>query len=84
MGMNYEVNFRLFTHSSVALVKRTYDVLNSRKLYLPPSGQPVYLTHLARTLHGTQAQLDTQLPSPLKAAYDGLEVDFKPNPAIRD
>ena len=45
--------------------------------YTAPDGQPVYLTHLARTLHGTQAELDATLPSPLQAAYDGLEVVFK-------
>ena len=44
--------------------------------YTPKEGQPVYLTHMARTLHGTQAELDKTLPKPLKAAYDGLEVIF--------
>jgi hypothetical protein len=34
---------------------------------------------MARTLHGTQAELDASLPHPLKAAYDGLEVIFKAN-----
>jgi hypothetical protein len=32
---------------------------------------------MAHTMHGTQAELDAQLPAPLKAAYDGLEVIFK-------
>lgn len=78
MGMDYEVDPRLFTHSSVALVERTARVLKETKHYLPPAGQPVYITHLARTLHGTQADLDAHLPEPLRAAYDGLEVVFKP------
>ena len=39
----------------------------------------MYITHLARTLHGTQAELDIHLPEPLRAAYDGLEVVFYPN-----
>ena len=78
MGLEHEVDFRLYTHSSVATVARTVEVLTQTGRYLPPEGQPVYLTHLARTLHGTQAQLDATLPSPLKAAYDGLEVYFKP------
>lgn len=79
MGMDYEVDPRLFTHSSVALVERTARVLKETKHYLPPAGQPVYITHLARTLHGTQADLDAHLPEPLRAAYDGLEVVFRPN-----
>ena len=79
MGMEYDVDFRLFTHSSVALVERTVRILKETKRYLPPAGQPVYITHLARTLHGTQAELDIHLPEPLRAAYDGLEVVFYPN-----
>ena len=77
MGMEHEVDFRLFAHSSVATVERTVKVLTETKRYQPrTSGQTVYITHLARTLHGTQAELDAQLPSPLRAAYDGLEVVF--------
>ena len=78
MGMDDEIDFRIFTHSSVGLVERTCKVLSQTGRYTPPEGQPVYLTHMARTLHGTQAELDANLPKPLKAAYDGLEVVFLP------
>lgn len=74
-GKDYEIDFRLFSHSSVALVKRTVEVLEKYET-LDTGGKPVYLTHMARTLHGTQADLDRELPAPLKAAYDGLEVIF--------
>lgn len=77
MGMGHNEDYRLFTHSSVFDVERMVKVLTSTKRYTPPVGQPVYLTHMARTMHGTQAELDAQLPAPLKAAYDGLEVIFK-------
>lgn len=76
MGIGHEVDFRLYTHSSVALVEQTVKVLLQTERYTPRPGQFVYLTHMARTLHGTQKELDTTLPSPLKAAYDGLEVVF--------
>lgn len=76
MGEKMDTDFRMFTHSSVALVERTVKVLTETKRYHPQPGQFVYLTHMARTLHGTQAELDRDLPSPLKAAYDGLEVNF--------
>ena len=76
MGMGHNEDYRLFTHSSVFDVERMVKVLTSTKRYTPPVGQPVYLTHMARTMHGTQAELDAQLPAPLKAAYDGLEVVF--------
>ena len=77
MGIDHDEDFRIYTHSSVGTVLRTAHVLQATGRLKAPSGQPVYLTHLARTLNGTQAQLDSQLPSPLRAAYDGLEVVFR-------
>lgn len=76
MGMGQEENFRIFSHSSADVVLHTYNVLQSTGCYKPVEGVCVYLTHLARTLHPTQAELDRTLPAPLKAAYDGLEVVF--------
>ena len=76
MGMEHPDDFRMFTHSSVACVHQIVRVLQKVKRYTPRENQPVYLTHMARTMHGTQAELDASLPSPLKAAYDGLEVQF--------
>jgi phosphoribosyl 1,2-cyclic phosphodiesterase len=76
MGMDHDNDYRIFAHSSVGMVHRAVEVLQKTKRYLPVNDQPVYLTHMARTLHGTQAELDATLPYPLKAAYDGLEVIF--------
>ena len=78
MGMDHDNDFRIFTHTSVGGVERIVKVLEKTKRYTPPAGQPVYLTHMARTLHPTQAELDATLPKPLAAAYDGLEVIFSP------
>ena len=80
MGPGHEDDYRLFSHSSVETVHQTWRVLNATGRYTPPEGQPVYLTHMARTLHGTQAELDATLPSPLRAAYDGLDVLFRTTP----
>ena len=77
MGLGHDNDFRTFTHTSVEGVERIVKVLEKTKRYTPPANQPVYLTHMARTLHGTQAELDSTLPQPLRAAYDGLEVVFK-------
>lgn len=76
VGIGGEENFRLFSHSCVETVLHTVHVLQKTGCYKPAEGQPAYITHLARTLHGTQAELDAGLPAPLKAAYDGLEVTF--------
>lgn len=76
MGIGYDDDFRSFTHTSVAGVERVVRVLEKTKRYTPPTDQPVYLTHMARTLHGTQTELNEQLPKPLRAARDGEEVIF--------
>lgn len=76
-GEEQDTDFRIFAHSSVDCVDRIVKVLTKTKRYTPPTGQAAYLTHMARTLHPTQAELDKQLPHPLRAAYDGLEVVFR-------
>ena len=77
MGIDHDEDYRMFTHSSVGTVLRTAHVLANTGRLAAPAGQPVYLTHMARTLHGTQAELDSRLPEPLRAAFDGLEVIFR-------
>lgn len=77
MGLEHHDDFRIFSHSSVGDVERIARVLNKSGRYAPLSGEPIYLTHMARTLHGTQAELDATLPGLLRAAYDGLEIRYK-------
>lgn len=76
IGLGHDDDCRIFTHSSVAMVAQTARVLAKTRRYVPVAGRPVFLTHMARTLHGTQSELDKTLPAPLKAAYDGLTVEF--------
>lgn len=73
MGVDHADDFRVYTHSSVDTVARIVRVLTATKRYLPPPGRNVYLTHLARTLHGTQAEIAAAVPAPLAPAYDGLD-----------
>ena len=76
MGIDYDEDFRIFTHSSVGTVLRTAHVLQKTGLYKPKNNEPVYLTHMARTLHAPQSELVNTIPSPLYPAYDGLEVEY--------
>ena len=76
MGVDYADDFRIYTHSSVATVAQLVRVLTQTKRYLPPPGRKVYLTHMAKTLHGSQAEVAAAVPSPLAPAYDGLELVF--------
>lgn len=78
MGLGYDEDFRIYTHSSVESVIRTVHVLQKTGRYHPAVGQKVYLTHMARTLHGTHAEVAKALPDPIVPAYDGLDVRFLP------
>ena len=76
MGVAHADDFRIYSHSSVATVAQTLRVLQTTKRYLPVPDQKVYLTHMARTLHGTQREIAAALPEPFTPAFDGLEVTF--------
>jgi len=77
MGVGHADDFRIYTHSSVDMVAQIVRVLQMTNRYHPrQAGQKVWLTHMARTLHGTQAEIASAVPSPLCPAYDGLEVVF--------
>lgn len=68
-------DFRLFVHSSVQTVSRIVNMLSANGRYAPPPGQPAYVTHLAIKYRGWPSdKIDAELPTPLKAAYDGLEL----------
>ena len=77
VGMDRDEDFRIFNHSSTKLVLRTTNVLLKTGRLTLPEGQPVYLTHMAKSLVPPQEELDRTLPWPLRAAYDGLEVVFR-------
>ena len=76
MGLDYDEDFRIFAHSSTGTVLRTVHMLTEYGRYTPPEGQPVYLTHMARSLH--DSPVDKNWPDIIKPAYDGLEVLFRP------
>lgn len=72
-----DADFRMFVHSSVQGVARTVEVLRSTGRYLPPSGQCAYITHLGLKYRDWPSErIDAELPSGMRAAYDGLEVVF--------
>jgi ribonuclease BN (tRNA processing enzyme) len=70
-------DFRLFVHSSVQTVSRIVNMLIANGRYAPPPGQPVYVTHLGLKYRGWPAEkVNMELPQPLCAAYDGLELEL--------
>ena len=70
-------DFRMFVHSSVQAVSRTVNMLLANGRYAPPAGQSAYITHLGLKYRGWAAEkIDETLPRPLRAAYDGLELEL--------
>ena len=68
-------DFRLFVHSSVQTVSRTVNMLLRTGRYVPPAGQHAYITHLGIKYRSWPSEkIDVELPEPLRAAYDGLEL----------
>ena len=70
-------DFRIFVHSSVQTVSRIVNMLvKNDRLKLPP-GQHAYLTHLGlgdKYRGWPSEKINAELPAPLHAAYDGLEL----------
>ena len=75
--IDLDEDFRLFVHSSVQTVSRIVNMLvKNDRLKLPP-GQHVYLTHLGlgdKYRGWPSEKINAELPAPLNAAYDGLEL----------
>ena len=70
-------DFRLFVHSSVQTVSRIVNMLIKNDRLKLPAGQHVYLTHLGlgdKYRGWPSEKINAELPAPLNAAYDGLEL----------
>lgn len=76
VGMDHDEDFRMFTHSSAALVLRTAHMMLNYGLLKMKPGEKVWLTHLSRKLNPLPEEMAKTLPEPLAAAYDGLEIEF--------
>ena len=72
IGDGHEGDFRIFEHNSIDMIRLMLKTLY--KTGRLREGAPVYLTHLARTLHGTQAELEARTEKPFIVCYDGMEA----------
>ncbi len=67
-------DFRIFEHNSIDMVRlMTATMLKTGRLR---ENAPVYLTHMARTLHAPQKQLEAELKAPFIPCYDGMTATF--------
>ena len=70
IGDGFDGDYRIFEHNSIDMVRLMVATLKKQNRLA--EGAPVFLTHMARTLHGTQAEIEAKLEKPLIAAYDGF------------
>lgn len=74
IGDHCEGDYRIFEHNSIPMVRLMVATMQNTGLLKPEA--KVYLTHLARTLHGTQKQVEAETSAPLVVAFDGMEAEI--------
>ncbi|MEG0766360.1 MAG: MBL fold metallo-hydrolase [Clostridia bacterium] len=72
IGEAYATDLRIFEHNSLPMVRMLTEALHQSGCLLPDA--PVVLTHLARTLHPSQSDLEAANVAPYVVAYDGLAL----------
>ncbi len=67
-------DFRVFEHNSIDMVRlMTETMFKTGRLRADAS---VYLTHMARTLHASQAEVEARLEKPFIACFDGMTAEI--------
>ena len=74
IGDGFDGDWRSFEHNSIDMVRLMVRTLQKQGRLA--DGAPVFLTHMARTLHGSQKEIEAKLEEPFIACYDGFEVEF--------
>lgn len=73
IGDGFDGDWRIFEHNSIDMVRLM--VVTLQKQGRLSQNAPVFLTHMARTLHGSQSQIEARLERPFVACYDGLTTE---------
>ncbi|NLY61915.1 MAG: MBL fold metallo-hydrolase [Clostridiales bacterium] len=69
IGDEHEGDFRIFEHNSLPMIRIMAKTFYKQGILKDNAW--IVLTHLAKTLHPGQDQLETKLDFPFKVAYDG-------------
>lgn len=75
--MNQPDDYRIFSHTTIEGVGHTLASIMEAGRYLPPEGQPAYITHMSTKNFPPHDELNRLIPWPLRAPYDGQEVIFR-------
>lgn len=74
IGDGFEGDYRIFEHNSIDMVRLMVQTL--RKTGRLRESAPVFLTHMARTLHADQRTVESRLEKPLIACFDGMTAEI--------
>ena len=74
LGEEYDDDNRIFEHNSLSMVPMMVKAFHATGRL--PADAPVFLTHLSRTMNGTQAEVERRMKPPFVVSRDGLEVEI--------
>ena len=74
VGDGYSDDFQVFHHNSVEMIRLMRGALIKTGRLRETT--PVFLTHLSRILHESQAVLERQLERPLIPCFDGMRIEI--------
>ena len=74
IGDGHEGDWRIFEHNSLSMLRLMISTMQNTGRLKPTA--PVFMTHLARTLHPSQAELERNAVPPFIVCRDGLEAEI--------
>lgn len=74
IGDGFDGDYRIFEHNSLPMIRIMVSTMQQTGLLKP--GAPVFLTHMARTLHGTQREIEAGVSAPLVVCFDGMDAEI--------
>ena len=74
IGDDCDGDWRIFEHNSVDMLRLMVKTMQKTGRLKPDA--PAFMTHFARTLHPSQAELEARTEPPFVACYDGMETEI--------
>jgi len=74
IGDGHAGDYRIFEHNSLPMIRIMTETMKKTGLLAPEA--KVFLTHMARTLHGTQKEVEAGVSEPFVVCFDGMETEI--------
>ena len=74
IGDGHAGDYRIFEHNSIPMIRIMVETMTKTGLLKPEA--KVFLTHMARTLHGTQKEVEAGVSAPFVVCFDGMETEI--------